>query len=248
MRPQRDVVLVLRLLRDDLGASEIAHRTGIPRSTVRDWRDGRAARRLRASACLAQHLSSLDRAAYAYLLGLYLGDGCISEHARGVYRLRITLDALYPGIANDCAAAMEAVAPGKRAYLLTRRDQRCVEVSSYWKHWPCLIPQHGKGRKHLRRIALLAWQQDVIDAHFERFLRGLIHSDGTRIIATERKGRYVRRAARYAFRNRSEDILGLFQGACDAAGVHCTRASQTQIAVYSKAAVARLDEFVGPKR
>jgi hypothetical protein len=41
--------------------------------------------------------------------------------------------------------------------------------------------------------------------------------------------------------------IGLFLGACATAGVHCTRASHTQIAVYSKAAVARLDEFVGPK-
>jgi hypothetical protein len=84
--------------------------------------------------------------------------------------------------------------------------------------------------------------------HVEPFLRGLIHSDGTRIIAIERKGRYVRRAPRYAFSNRSEDILGIFKAACEIAGVHCTRASAKQIAVYSKSAVARLDEFVGPKR
>lgn len=81
----------------------------------------------------------------------------------------------------------------------------------------------------------------------EPFLRGLIHSDGTRIIATERRGTYMRRAPRYAFSNRSEDILGLFWEACKLAGVHCTRASTKQIAVYSKDAVARLDEFVGPK-
>jgi hypothetical protein len=247
VRPQTDVDLVLSLVARDLSASEIARRTGIPRSTVRDWLDSRAPRRP-SGACQEEHLGALDGGAYAYLLGMYLGDGCIADYPRGVYRLRITLDALYPGIANDCAAAIEAVAPGKRAHLLRRRDQRCVEVSSYWKHWPCLIPQHGKGPKHLRRIALAAWQRQVVDAHVERFLRGLIHSDGTRIIATERKGRYVRRAARYAFRNRSEDILGLFERACDRAGVHCTRASQTQVAVYSKAAVARLDEFVGPKR
>jgi len=87
----------------------------------------------------------------------------------------------------------------------------------------------------------------VVTAHVEPFLRGLIHSDGTRIVATERKGNYVRRAPRYAFSNRSEDILGIFRAACETAGIHCTRASQKQIAIYSKHAVARLDEFVGPK-
>jgi hypothetical protein len=121
-------------------------------------------------------------------------------------------------------------------------------VSSYWKHWVCLMPQHGPGRKHTRPIVLAEWQQRIVSAHVEPFLRGLIHSDGTRIIAVERKGAYVRRAPRYAFSNRSEDILELFRVACQTSGVHCTRSSCKQISVYSKAAVARLDEFVGPKR
>lgn len=110
-----------------------------------------------------------------------------------------------------------------------------------------MFPQHGKGPKHKRRIVLAGWQGEILTVHVEPFLRGLIHSDGTRFVATERKGRNVRRAPRYAFKNSSEDILELFRVACATAGVHCTRASPTQIAIYSKAAVARLDEFVGPK-
>ena len=146
---------------------------------------------------------------------MYLGDGCLSDCPRDVARLRITLDAAYPGIVAECASALDAVAPPKRANVLWRRDQRSAEVSSYWKHWRCLFPQHGKGPKHLRRIALVEWQRRIVTAHVERFLRGLIHSDGTRIVATERKGEYVRRAPRYAFKNRSEDILELFRAACE---------------------------------
>ena len=26
------------------------------------------------------------------------------------------------------------------------------------KHWPCLFPQHGPGRKHTRKIELEQWQ------------------------------------------------------------------------------------------
>lgn len=247
MRPQGDVALVLALIDDGLTALEISRRTGIPRSTVRDWAAGHTPQRPSDSGCPKVHLASLDGAAYAYLLGVYLGDGCISSHPRGVFRLRITLDAIYPDIAAECAAAIEAVVPGKRSHLLWRRDQRSVEVSSYWKHWTCLFPQHGSGRKHMRRIVLTDWQSRLVASHVEPFIRGLIHSDGTRIVATERKGNNVRRAPRYAFRNRSEDILRMFGDACARAGVHCTRSSETQIAVYSKAAVARLDEFVGPK-
>jgi hypothetical protein len=91
------------------------------------------------------------------------------------------------------------------------------------------------------------WQRGIVMADPRPLLRGLIHSDGTRIIATERKGRYVRRAPRYAFRNRSEDILQLFGTACAVAGVHFTRASPTQIAVYSQGLAAILDRFIGPK-
>jgi hypothetical protein len=246
VRPQWEIDRALALCNQGLTTSEVARLTRIPRSTVRDWRGGRGTRQPRG--CLGHDHSSLDARAYAYLFGIYLGDGCISSHPRGVLRLRITLDAIYPGIVSECADAMEAVAPGTRAYVLRRRSERAVEVSSCWKHWTCLIPQHGPGRKHTRPILLAAWQERIVTAHTEPFLRGLIHSDGCRIIATERKGRYVRRAPRYAFSNRSEDILGLFRAACEAEGIHCTRASHKQIAIYSKAAVARLDEFVGPKR
>ncbi len=197
--------------------------------------------------CTGHDFSALDGSAYAYLLAVYLGDGFICPRPRGVWQLRITLDSAYPGIVAECVAAVESVAPGK-AYVLRRRDERAVEVSKYWKHWTCLIPQHGPGRKHTRSIVLTDWQWRIVTAHVGLFLRGLIHSDGTRIVATERKRHYVRRAPRYGFSNRSEDILAIFPSSCEMAGIHCTRASEKQIAVYSKAAVARLDEFVGPKR
>jgi hypothetical protein len=97
-------------------------------------------------------------------------------------------------------------------------------------------------------IRLAAWQQEIVDKNHKPFLRGLIHSDGTRIIATERKGSYVRRAPRYAFSNKSEDIKRLFCESCDALGIRWTRPSDRQIAIYRKASVAILDEFVGPKK
>lgn len=54
--------------------------------------------------------------AYVYLLGLYLGDGCISRGARDVFRLRIALDKKYPRIIAECAAAMEAVVPWNKVH------------------------------------------------------------------------------------------------------------------------------------
>jgi hypothetical protein len=109
------------------------------------------------------------------------------------------------------------------------------------------LPAARPGPEAHRPIYLASWHQEFVAARPEPLLRGLSHSDGCRIIATERKRDNIRRAPRYGFSNHSEDILEIFKTTCDAIGVHTTRASWKQIAVYSKAAVARLDEFIGPK-
>ena len=117
----------------------------------------------------------------------------------------------------------------------------------YSKHWPCLFPQHGAGRKHLRAIKLATWQLEILEGSHESFLRGLIHSDGCRIIARERQAGRVRDAPRYIFSNRSEDIKTLFCESCDALGIRWTRPSDKEVAIYRLESVARMDRFVGPK-
>jgi hypothetical protein len=173
---------------------------------------------------------------------MYLGDGCISKHPRA-HKLRIPLDASYPGIVQECVAAIRAVRPANRVWVGKHGNDRCAEVSSYYTHWPCLFPQHGAGRKHLRSITLVRWQQRLVAQAHEQFVRGLIHSDGCRIIANDR-GRLT---VRYHFANRSEDIKRLFCASLDALLVHWTRPCDRQIAIYRKASVEILDQFVGPK-
>jgi hypothetical protein len=123
----------------------------------------------------------------------------------------------------------------------------CTEVSSYWKHWPCLFPQHGPGRKHERTIELVPWQAGIVAHHPERLLRGLIQSDGCRIAnrVTVRGVRYA--YPRYLFTNVSDDIRALFCRACDAYGVHWTQTDWRTISVARRGDVTRLDEVIGPK-
>jgi hypothetical protein len=175
------------------------------------------------------------------LLGLYLGDGCISR-AQRVFSLRITLDSKYPTIINRCCEAINLLMPAQRAGVL-RRSDGCTDVWLYSKHWPCLFPQHGPGRKHTRRIALEPWQQMLVAKATEEFVLGLIHSDGCRVVANDRGVKSIR----YHFSNRSEDILGLFTAALDALKITWTRSDWHTISIYRKAATTRLDTFVGPK-
>lgn len=255
MRSDDDVAEVLALSAQNLPALRIATLTGIPRSTVRDWIDGRipgrrSGRKHRCAECGGGHdPPEVLPPSYVYLLGLYLGDGCISTHQRGVHRLRIVLDLKYPGIVGECEAAMSELMPTNRIARLLRSSNYTgrpeytnVEVAAYSKSWTCLFPQHGPGRKHGRRIALAEWQERLVHRRPELLLRGLIHSDGCRFINTGRSWRHPR----YSFSNRSEDILRIFRETCDRLGVHWTVAPGT-VYVSRKADVARLDEFIGPK-
>ena len=117
--------------------------------------------------------------AYTYLLGLYLGDGMLSRTRRSVWKLRISLDTKYPAIISGARQAIFDVS-AHRAGESARTGS--VEIYSYWKHWLCLFPQHGPGPKHERPIQLAGWQSRLIIATPDRFLAGLIHSDGCRCL------------------------------------------------------------------
>src|SRR5262245_1922679 len=113
---------------------------------------------------------------------------------RGAARARILLDRRYPGIVEECAAAMRIVVASGRASVYPHPAENADEVSSFWKHWPCLLPQHGAERKHHRPINLTAWQREITERHPWRLIRGLIHSDGSRFINPVR---HARRKYRY---------------------------------------------------
>ncbi|MFE5187710.1 helix-turn-helix domain-containing protein [Streptomyces sp. NPDC056628] len=196
----------------------------------------------------------LDRPAYAYLLGLYLGDGHISHYsAHRVPNLMITCAESWPGLMDACERAMRAVFPDNAVCRV--RKTGCRNVKVYSKHLPCLFPQHGPGHKHERTIALAPWQQEIVDDHPWEFVRGLIHSDGcritnwtTRLVAGERK-RYE--YPRYLLANRSDDIRRLFTDTLDKLGVRWTTLARGSdpftVSIARKASVTLMDAHVGPK-
>jgi hypothetical protein len=244
MRPTDELAVVLRLIEAGLSDETISRLTSVPRRTVSDWRRGKVPAAY-GRAC-AHDPESIPSEQYAYLLGIYLGDGCLSAFPRGVWKLRVFCDSKYPEIIDAVRYAMAAVRGAGTAGIYAKPG-RCVEVAMYWRHWPCLFPQHGPGPKWKRRIELANWQVEIVEREREAFLRGLIDSDGCRITATYRETKATRRYGRYVFCNMSEDIHKLFTDSLDAIGVHWTRANYKDTAVARQRDVRRLDNFIGPK-
>ncbi|MFD6094804.1 transposase [Nocardiopsis flavescens] len=255
------------LLDPGLSRAEVSRRLGVAPGTLRAWSqdrtlidkyrgDGECPR------CAPLPRPPARAGDYSHLLGLYLGDGTItrtgnSNGGAGIWRLRVSCTTSWPRLIQECADSLGAVLPGRSVGRVTRVG--CTEVYADGKHWPCLFPQHGPGRKHTRRIILEPWQREIVDAHPEKFVRGLMHSDGWRGVnrvrrRTPRGWKYYE-YPRYDFVNASRDIVNLMTDALDLLGVPWTERVQRRpphqdritVSVARRDAVARLDGFVGAK-
>jgi len=189
-----------------------------------------------------------DPWSYSYLLGAYLGDGYVSPGGQ----LVIACDTIYPEIIQDCRASIVLTSRRLHVGVYPHPVHRCVRVTCGWKGWFEAFPQHGLGRKHERPIVLAKWQQEIVSELPWAFLRGLLHSDGCRVMNRFRTKLPSGRVAEYEyprwfFSNLSADIRGLFCATCDQVGVRWTQSNSRNISISHRKSVALLDQHVGPK-
>jgi hypothetical protein len=239
-----------RLLESGTGIRATARALELPYSTVRYWCRLKQppGSQMRSAADWA---GPTNEAAYSYLLGLYLGDGSIGMPSRGGKQLILTLDARYPGIVDEAAEAIRLTMPD--VHVGQSPVPGAVRLHACHPAWALAFPQHGPGRKHTRRIVLVRWQQKLVTRHPYALIRGLIHSDGSRVINRFEtllpSGRVAEYAyVRYFFTNYSADIRRIFCEQCDLLGIHWTQSSFKNISIAHRDSVAILDSFIGPKR
>jgi hypothetical protein len=198
----------LELIATGASLSDVSSTTGIARSTIRSW--ALLPGPVITECCRCDGAWPAAGAEYAALLGYYLGDGCVSRFGTRT-TFRVSCDAAWPGIISDVSRLVRAVHPTGGVFHV--RAPGAIVVQGNWKHWPCLFPQHGPGRKHERAIVLAAWQEEIVTAFPADFLRGLFHSDGARVNnwATRMVGGRRKRYdyARWQFSNRSDDVRDL---------------------------------------
>jgi hypothetical protein len=232
--------------------AQAAYQLGVSTATVYLWLKQDAPQavqgKLTCCRCVLPAVGPQDQQAYAQLLGLYLGDGCLSR-GRAAWVLRISCADAWPGVADEVEDMLTRVS-GNRVQRV--RKAGCHDIQAWWQHWPCLLPQHGPGKKHSRPIVLEPWQQEVVTEHPGPLLRGLFHSDGWRgdNVAVKRApdGFVTRyRYPRYEFTNLSADIRGICTAALDELGIAWRANGEFRISVARREAVAALDVHVGLK-
>jgi hypothetical protein len=240
----------LDLLASGVSRREVCRRLGVGYNSTYRWQQRIAPLTARTSCFRCDGEPAPDPAGYCYLLGQYLGDGHIRSTARSYY-LGISCCTHYPAVAQEVADAMRGVLTVSVFRRGPYRGAACISVESASSHWPHVFPQHGPGRKHERPILLEPWQLAMVAADPRPLIRGLLHSDGCRVTNwTERRvGGTVKRYEypRYLFSNRSADIRGIFTGALDLLGVSWKQNQAWSVSIARRDAVAKLDEFVGPK-
>jgi hypothetical protein len=235
--------------------AENAEQHGVAVKTIRRWR--REYQR-RGKPRGQEHLSALcprcgegalDEPAYAELLGWYLGDGHLSRGRREVWNLHIFNDVRYLELNAHVQDLMRRVKPNCRPH--TRLVPGCLITTVGWKHWPCLFPQHGPGRKHERHLGMEQWQWDVVTTHPGDFLRGLFHSDGCRMNNYSTRvveGRPIRcYYPRWQFTNNSQEIRDWCCEALDMVGIAWRQSNWKTISVARRNDVQRLDDLLGLK-
>ena len=228
-----------------MSIAAVHRRLNVSRAAIRQWLIRPSpARSVHERCFVCRGTPCAEGAQYTYLLGQYLGDGYLVTRAR-VPKLRIACADAYPAIATEVDRAMMTLS-GNRVSIT--RGIGCSDHASYWMHWPCLLPQHGPGKKHERRIVLADWQRAMLEEHSWSLIRGLIHSDGCRVINRVVVRGKTYEYPRYFFSNESADIQAILTIALDRVGVRWRNNRGNTVSIARRAGVARMDEHVGPKR
>lgn len=121
MYPRSTVDMAILLSDADVLDRETALICDVSVMAIRHWRYGtRRSSPLTGPTCPRCNGRPLDERSYAYLLGLYLGDGHIARGRRDVYALTVACSDAWPGLVTAARLAMSAVMPPTKCALSRR--------------------------------------------------------------------------------------------------------------------------------
>lgn len=162
--------------------------------------------------CAERHESSslspgttMDKENLAYVIGVALGDGNLSNPNGRAVRLRITCDARYKNLIERICLAVQKVLPRNKVSLVDRTNLGAVDVSCYSNEWENLLGWKAKGgSKHIQGVSIPRWIKQSRQLSIE-CLRGLLETDGS---IYEDRG-YLMVNFVTVIPNLAEDVMGM---------------------------------------
>ena len=114
----------------------------------------------------------------AYVIGVALGDGNLSNPNGRAVRLRISCDAKYPNLIQNIRSAIQEVFPENKVSTVNK-PRNCVDVSCYSNQWEGLLGWEAKGGpKHHQNVNIPPWIFSR-KKYLANCLKGLIETDGS---------------------------------------------------------------------
>jgi hypothetical protein len=215
---------VKKLFEDGKNQCEISRITGIPRGTLKSWLiptykriTDKPRNNYIPITDFDEYLDTPEkRAAYSFILAVYLCDGVISRFKTfRVPSMRLFNDSKYPKNTSEWAEKLKIIFPENSVNVHKRPRYNCNVVLLYSRKLLDLFPQYGNGRKHTRKLVFADWQKKIVQEFPEEFIRGCIQSDGC-IYNQKVNGKVY---PRYAFTNMSEDIIDMLLWSLSLVGI-----------------------------
>lgn len=119
-----------------------------------------------------------DKEILAYITGVAIGDGNLSNPNGRATRLRVTCDVRYPLLIKKITAAIKTILPDNKVSLVNR-PRNCVDISCYsnkWEGW--LGWEANGGSKYNQNVSIPDWIKENREFLIQ-CLKGLFETDGS---------------------------------------------------------------------
>jgi hypothetical protein len=120
----------------------------------------------------------MDKDTLAYIIGVAMGDGNLSNPNGRAVRLRVSCDARYKNLIDNITLSIQKILP-KNKVATIKRINNCVDISCYSNEWENLLDWKAKnGSKEAQKISIPDWIKNN-KKYSVLCLKGLFETDGS---------------------------------------------------------------------
>lgn len=118
-----------------------------------------------------------NKAVLAYIIGVSLGDGNLSNPNGRAVRLRISCDKKYPNLITHIKESLEVLLPNNKVSLVNRERYNATDISCYSNKLEKMLGWKV-GSKKSQLVSIPKWILDS-EKYSRECLRGLLQTDGS---------------------------------------------------------------------